>query len=153
MSAIQPTTFDRSLTSETMNAEQRLCAKVLDAVIVLNVFDANLLTDIDGFASNHLLKWCVEILTLHQFGFFKGGDDWRDTLVRTLKYRLETLFSIGRCLNYEINFICAMDYADFFHTNANLSMDMQLENLLGENDGMFTKMEVYRKAFEFTIFY
>ena len=69
------------------------------------------------------------------------------TLVRTLKYRLETLFSIGRCLNYDINFACAIDYADFFHTNPNLSIfDMRLENLLGENDGLFAQMETYRQA-------
>ena len=100
METIQPTTFHRSLTKETMNDEQLLCAKAVDAVIALNFFDADQFSDINHFPTNHLLKWCVEVLTVHEFGFFKGGSDWQNTLVCMLKYRFESLYLIGRHRSY-----------------------------------------------------
>ena len=67
MEQIKPTHFSRVNT----NAEQVLCGKALDAVIALGLFDSDQFDDVDLIPTNHLLKWCVEVLTAHEFDFLK----------------------------------------------------------------------------------
>ena len=48
-----------------------LCGKALDALIALGLFEQYHFDDLDLCPTNHLLKWCVEVLAFHEFNFFQ----------------------------------------------------------------------------------
>ena len=63
MEQIKATQFKKVNANEPPNAEQLLCGKALDSVIALDIFDEYVFMDLDLCPTNHLLKWCVEVLT------------------------------------------------------------------------------------------
>ena len=86
MDQIKPTRFNKVEVGEVRNAEQLLCGKALDAVIGLGLFDADQFNDVDLMPTNHLLSWCVEVLTAHEFEFFNETEDaYRNWLVDSVK--------------------------------------------------------------------
>ena len=70
MDQIQPTIFKNVNAGEMPNSEQLLCGKNFDTIIALGIFEDYLFVDLDSCATNHLLKWCVEVLTAYEFNFF-----------------------------------------------------------------------------------
>ena len=75
MNQIQPTLFNKASPSESPNAEQLLCGKALDTVIALGIFGDHVFMDFGSYPTNHLLKWCIEVLTAHEFKFFERDND------------------------------------------------------------------------------
>ena len=143
MEQIKPTVFKNINTNEIPNAEQLLCGKALDAVIALGLFEIEKFEDVGTYATNHLLKWCVEVLTAHEFDFFKKGDDSkRNELVDALYVNFEIDFFLGERLSYEADHHTRLMYESFFMYDQDLlSFDEQLEQLLNLTE---TKEEKYR---------
>ena len=83
--------------NEMSNAEKLyniLCRKALDAVITLGLFDTDQFKDVNLFPMNHLLKWCVEVLTALEFDFFKKGDDECNCLVESVKMNFKVHYML-----------------------------------------------------------
>ena len=148
MEQIKPTLFNRTNTNESPNAEQLLCGKALDMVIALGLFDIEKFEDVDTYSTNHLLAWCVEVLTAHEFDFFKKGNDAkRNQLVDALHVNFEIDFFLGERLSYEADHHTRLMYEAFFMYDQDLlSFDEQLEQLLNPTE---TKEEKYRRMNSF----
>ena len=105
MDQIQPTQFKKVNANEMPNAEQLLCAKALDAVIALGLFDSDYFKDVDLMSTNHLLSWCVEVLTAHEFEFFqKTENSYRNWLVDSVKMYFEEEYVYTMTRPYETVF-------------------------------------------------
>ena len=148
MEQIQPTLFKSVNANEIPNAEQLLCGKALDAVIALDLFEIEKFEDISTYATNHLLKWCVEVLTAYEFDFFKKGDDVkRNELVDALHVNFEIDFMLGERVSYEMDHHTRLVYESFFRYDQDrMSFDDQMEQLLSLTDA---KEEKYRKMAAF----
>ena len=103
MEAIKPTQFNHVNVNEMLNSEQLLCGKAVDAVIALGLFDADQFYYVNTFATNHLLKWCMEVLTAYEFDFFKKvKDEKQNCLVGALKENFTIHYMLSINLSYEI---------------------------------------------------
>ena len=102
MDQIKPTQFKCINASELPNAEQLLCAKALDCVIDLGLFDADYFNDVDLMPTNHLLVWCVEVLTANEFDFFKRSDNtYLNYVVDSVKLQLQEEYVHSMTRPYE----------------------------------------------------
>ena len=102
MEQIKPTQFKRFNAGEMPNAEQLLCGKALDCVIALGLFDADYFNDVDLMPTNHLLAWCVEVLTANKFDFFKRSDSsYRNYVVDSVKIQLQEEYVYSMTRPYE----------------------------------------------------
>ena len=148
MEQIKPTVFKNINTNEIPNAEQLLCGKALDAVIALGIFDQYHFDDLDLCPTNHLLKWCVEVLTAHELNFFERSDnEKRNRLIDDLKmnFGVDLLLACNR--TYEMEFNLKVKYEGFFRQSLSLfDFDDAMDLLLDEKNDMFKKMDVIRQT-------
>ena len=105
MEHIKPTRFNKVEIGEVRNAEQLLCGKALDSVIGLGLFDSDQFNDVDLIPTNHLLSWCVEVLTAHEFEFFKKTENaYHNYLVDSVKIYFEGEYVYSMTRPYETAF-------------------------------------------------
>ena len=148
MEQIKPTVFKNVNAAEAPNAEQLLCGKALDTVIALGIFDSHVFMDLDLYPTNHLLKWCIEVLTAHEFKFFERDEDIRrDQLIDDLKTTLVVDLMLANNRTYEMEYNLKAKYDGFFRKNLSLySFDDALGLLLDERNSIFVKMDEFRQS-------
>ena len=148
MEQIKPTVFKNVNADEAPNAEQLLCGKALDTVIALGIFDSHVFMDLDLYPTNHLLKWCIEVLTAHEFKFFERDEDIRrDQLIDDLKTTLVVDLMLANNRTYEMEYNLKAKYDGFFRKNLSLySFDDALGLLLDERNSIFVKMDEFRQS-------
>ena len=148
MEQIKPTVFKNVNADEAPNAEQLLCGKALDTVIALDIFESHVFMDLDLCPTNHLLKWCIEVLTAHEFKFFERDEDIRrDQLIDDLKTTLVVDLMLANNRTYEMEYNLKAKYDGFFRKNLSLySFDDALGLLLDERNSIFVKMDEFRQS-------
>ena len=151
MEQIQPTQFKSVNTNKMPNAEQLLCCKALDAVIALGLFDTDQFDDVNTFSTNHLLNWCVEVLTAHEFNFFQKGEDVkRNELVEHMQVNFEIDYMLSLNLSYEMSHQPRLVYESFFIYDQDLlSIDEQrnrIFDILTEKESIYQRMAQFRKS-------
>ena len=136
MEQINPTQFKHVNAGEMPNAEQLLCGKTLDTIIALGIFEDYLFIELDSCPTNHLLKWCVEVLTAYEFIFFKKDqDESRNKLIDQLKMRFNVDLIVASNRTYEMKYELKANYDSFFN-----------ETLEEEKRGVLERMATYRKS-------
>jgi len=148
MEQIKATQFKKVNANETPNAEQLLCGKALDSVIALGIFDEYVFMDLDLCPTNHLLKWCVEVLTAHEFKFFERDDcSKRDKLIEDLKMNFKVDLILANNRSYEMEFNLKVKYDAFFRESLELfSFDEALGVLLEEKNSILARMDAFRES-------
>ena len=148
MEQIKPTFFKKLNANEIPNAEQLLCGKAMDAVITLDLFEQDHFNDLELCPTNHLLKWCVEVLTAHKFNFFqRDEDDRRNRLIDDLKMNFGVDLLLAQNRTYEMEFNLKVKYEGFFRRSLSLfSFDDELDLLLDARNNIFEKMDVFRQS-------
>ena len=69
----------------------------------------------ENYPTNHLLKWCVEVLAAHKLNFFKSDDDEiHDRLIDNLKMNFGVDLLLANNHTYEMEFKLKVKYDVFF---------------------------------------
>ena len=149
MSSYQPTFFKIVKNDESLNDEQLACAEAYESVRELKLFEPSLFINVDKYPTNHLLKWCSEVMAAYQLNCFDGDDQHSIHAKNILIFRFKQMYNQGSILRYEDDFtFFLIDWNTYLLDKKGIPLLFRtdMNSILSDETEFFNKLQRYRDS-------